>query len=285
MRAFEHVARALLPDEIIRPVIILLGIGGLYFFAPHFLSSRTTMVISVLAAGAAVLVSAFWLSRMWPPQVSQQPAILHSREWLFTGVPLMFTLVLNLVLSQTSPILLGFLSDAKSLGLFAAAFRVAYLLTFFQAAVNFIISPIIARLYANGEKERLQHLLTSSVRITFLAGLVTALLFIFGNQFILSVFGKEFLPARVALIIMTLGYLCDIALGSTMTLMTMTGFQKALANILGIFTIINIALNLLLIPVWNFTGAAIASTSTLILSRLVLMIYMRKKVGVNPAIL
>jgi len=284
IRGFEHFARALLPDMIFRPTLLLTGVIGLYFIAPQLLTSQSAMVVSVAAATVSLGISTFWLKKMTPGEVSNHQPEYHAREWIVTAVPLMVTGTLNLLLSQTSPILLGLQANAEAIGLYSAAFKIAYLALFFPYAVEIVIAPIVARLYANGEKERLQKILTTSAWFSFLASLAMTLFSIFCSNFLLSLFGKDFTTARETLLILAFGNLGYAALESSAILLNMTGQQKAVAVIFGVFSVFNVALNIIMIPRSSYEGAAVASAISLILCRIILMFYAREKMGLNSSI-
>ena len=56
-------------------------------------------------------------------------------------------------------------------------------------ASNKILAPIMARLYANKEKARLQRILARAVRISFFSIFPFALILIFLGDIVLTVFG------------------------------------------------------------------------------------------------
>jgi O-antigen/teichoic acid export membrane protein len=58
---------------------------------------------------------------------------------------------LQIIISQTSTVLLGMQSSAEDVGLYAVAYRLSYLLTFFLGAVHIAMGPVMARMYANVE--------------------------------------------------------------------------------------------------------------------------------------
>ncbi len=284
LRGMEHVTRSLLSDQIIRPTLLLVGVVGLYLMAAKFLTAPTAMLINVIAAAAALAVASFWQRKLTPTEVFTAAPIYHQAEWLKAAFPMMLSTSLNLVLSQTSPIMLGIMDNAAAVGLFSAAYKIAYLAIFVPMAIGYVISPLFARLYANGEMEKLQKLLTVSTRITFAACLAISVIFILGSNFLLSLFGPEFTAARIAFFVLVLGNQLDVTFGYSTLLLNMTGYQKSVAIIFGIFSAVNIILNVVLIPILSYEGAAIASTASLVMSRVVLLIYTRKNLKLNPSV-
>lgn len=285
MRSLSAVAKAILPDLTIRPVLLMTGVIGLSLMAPQLLNSRSATIAGVTAAAISVGIGACWLHNMIPKQAHKAKPLYKSKEWVKASVPFMLTQVFNLLLSQTSPILLGAQENASAVGLFSAAFRIAYLMNFFQWAVAFVIAPLLATLYANHENDRIQKILTWSSRLTFLAGAGVTVVFIIGGHFLLNLFGSEFISAMSALVILLIGNLTGIATGQSNTLLNMCGYQKAVAVIYAVSAGITIVLNVVLIHFYSFTGAALASSIGLVINQGTLMVYARQKMKLNPAIL
>lgn len=285
MRSLSAVAKAILPDLTIRPVLLMSGVIGLSLLAPQLLNSRSAAIVGVTAAAISVGIGAYWLHHMIPEKAQKAEPLYESGEWVKASVPFMLTQVFTLLLSQTSPILLGAQKDASAVGLFSAAYRVAYLMNFFQWAVAFIIAPLLASLYADRETDRIQKILTWSSWLTFLAAASVTVVFIIGGHFLLNIFGSEFTQATGALIILLIGNLIAIATGQSNTLLNMCGYQKAVAVIYAVTAGITIILNIVLIHYYSFTGAALASSIGLVLNQGALMVYARKKMNLNPAIL
>ena len=82
---------------------------------------------------------------------------------------------------------------------------------------------------------------------------------------ILGVFGEEFQTAAIPLIILLIGQIFNTVNGPTGIVLQLTGHQKVFKNIILVSSIINIALNYILIPMYGLVGAAIANSFSLIL--------------------
>jgi O-antigen/teichoic acid export membrane protein len=284
LRGMDHIGRAMLPDMIIRPLLLVFGIVGIRYIANRMLNAQVAAGMGVAAAFVALAIGFIWLKRFTPIEVFESRQETSPRVWMGISIPLMLTQSLNLLLSQTSPIILGKLADASSVGFYSAAFQIAYLVNFFPLAISFVISPTMARLYVNGERVKLQQLLTQTVRLTIICGLGMTILYAVLGDFLLSLFGDVFIGARLTLWVLIAGNLISIFFGQTISLLTMTGFQKTVALILGFFSMINIGINFLLIPFLGHTGAAIATSSNLVISQFTLMLVIQKKLMLSPSI-
>ncbi len=283
-RGLERVVHSMLPDLIIRPVLILISLLAVHYIFPGDLNSLVAMGISVIAAAITLGLSGIWLKGFLPSEVNQVHPNYKVRVWMEAAFPMLVYGGLQIIISQTSTVLLGMQSSAEDVGLYAVAYRLSYLLTFFLGAVHIAMGPVMARMNANGEKERLQRLLTLIVRVTFLLTLLLSLVFLFANTHILAVFGPEFIAAKAALGILILGNLVDVASGSPTLLLVMTGHERSVAVIFSIIAVISVFLNLLLISSYGFIGAALASAVSLFLSRCIMVIYSIMVLQLNPTI-
>jgi O-antigen/teichoic acid export membrane protein len=104
------------------------------------------------------------------------------------------------------------------------------------------------------------------------------ILFIFLNsESLLRVFGYEFVNAEFSLRVLLIGQFFNILCGSVGYILMMTGNEKILRNIIISSALINIILNIILIPQFGILGAAIASAISMIIWNITALIYIYNK--------
>jgi O-antigen/teichoic acid export membrane protein len=270
---------------IVRPGLLLTGIVSIHLFWPGYLSAPLAMVINVCSAIGALILAIFWQRRVLPFQSVSVTPKYNGRLWLGAAFPMLVYGGMQVILGQTDILMLGVMRGAEDVGLYAAASRLAFLLGYVMMAAEMIIAPIMARLYAKREEERLQKMLTYSVRISFLAVSPLGLALIFFGEEILAVFGDEFSSAHFALTILAAGRLTHVAFGPGALLLSMTGHEKIVAVVLAAAALANVMGNVILIPYYGIRGAAIAAVVSLVLMRCVLSIYAVKRTGQQVTIL
>jgi len=284
-RGLEHINRARLPGMVFRPGILLLGIGSINILWPGYISAPVAMSVNVCAAIVSLVVAIFWLEKILPFEIDLVRPEYRSRVWLRAAFPMLVYGGMQVILGQTDIVMLGVMCSGEDVGLYAAASRLGYLLVYVTFAADTILAPVVARLYASGEEERLQRILLYSVRISFLIVLPFGLLFIFFGENILVLFGHDFVAAKTALIVLAVGRLLDVALGSAALVLAMTGNERIIAvSFMGV-GLINIILNGVLIPRYGVEGAAFASILSLFAAKLFLGNYIRTKVGIRVTVL
>ena len=74
----------------------------------------------------------------------------------------------------------------------------------------------------------------------------------------LAAFGDHFTDAYPLMFILAVGILAKAATGPADTILNMLGHQRASAMSIGLAAVISVTLNLILIPLFSVTGAAIA---------------------------
>jgi len=287
IRGLEHVVLARLPGMIVRPGLLLIGIVALYFLPLKHLSAPVVMIINVVAGLVALCLALFFLHRLIPGEVKSARANYTQKLWLKSAFPLLVYGGAQIVMGQTDIIMLGALRGAQDVGLYAVVNRMAFLLIYVTMASNMILMPVMSRLFANGEKQRLQIILTKAVRIAFLLVLPTGLLFIFFGRYILVIFGAEFLSAQPALNILSIGRILDVfvGVGTGAILLTIAGKERTISIVFLYAALMNILLNAALIPRFGILGAAVASMLSLLTAKITLVIKSQSMTGIYVTVL
>jgi len=285
MQGLQQVVIGQLPDMLIRPILFILFVAGAYFYFHLTISAPRAVGMHVAAIAVALLIEVWLLRRAIPPAVIKEAPIYHSREWLRGAMPLLFISGMAIITSRTDVIMLGMIKGADATGLYHVASRGAQFITLFLYSVNEALAPVIARLYAKGDMEALQRVVTESIRIILMFALPVALAMIFFGHWFLLIFGPDFVGSSNALAILSIGHLMDCAIGSVGLLLIMTGHGRESAIGMGIGAGVNIILNLLLIPKWGLEGAAIATTFSLILWNVVQSVLVYKRIGIHTTAL
>ena len=155
-------------------------------------------------------------------------------------------------------------------------------------SVNSITSPKIAELYAKNDLNQVKNVAQSSTKIIFWLTLPLLVLFFTFPTFFLGLFGSEFKLGVTAFLILSVGRLVSSFSGSVGNILQMTNNQNYFAGVLFLGAIINIVLNLVLIPSSSplaqygysgINGAAIASMMSLIFWNISMVLIVKNKLG------
>jgi O-antigen/teichoic acid export membrane protein len=227
-------------------------------------------------------VGAWLLIRATPAEVRRVYPRFENRLWLQSVLPLAFIGGMYLINKNASIVILGFFVPAEQIGIYRVAVQVSMLASFGLQAMNMVVAPRFASLYARGEMGSLQHLVTSSARaILGFNLLVTAGSALLGGWFLGLFFGPEFVAAYAPLMILLIGQFVNSASGSVGFLLNMTGHERETARGMAVSAVLNLLLNLLLAPSFGIAGAAVATTAALVTWNVLLWWAVRKRLGIN----
>lgn len=220
-----------------------------------------------MTCAAVLLVAGVALRRRFPELARKGDALpVDQSQALFRfSLPLIAMTGAGFVFLWIDTWMVGIFLTVRDVGIYGIAVRTAMLIGFVLEAFNFVFAPMISSLHQRGEMEQLRFLYRAvaqwSVRLTLPLFLVLVL---FGHP-ILSWFGAEFANEGTwVLIILASAWVVDAAMGSVGFLLLMSGRSGlCLVNLL-VACVVNVGLNLLLLPRYGLVGAAIGSAAAIV---------------------
>jgi O-antigen/teichoic acid export membrane protein len=187
-------------------------------------------------------------------------------EILTFTIPLLSTDLLHLLNHGMDAVLLGYFSGAESVAALRAIRPTAVLNEIVFTSFAILYTPQAARLFARRDAEGVNHLYWQSAAwIAILTLPVFLLTFSLAGPVTEFLFGVRYEQSGVLLAVLALGYYVQAAFGFNGTTLTIYRRVRYVAAMnLGV-AVTSITLSLLLIPRYGALGAAIATSTTLIL--------------------
>ena len=206
-----------------------------------------------------------------------------TKKLLSFSVPLLVMNMLLMVMSWTDTLMLGYFKAPEVVGVYNAALPLAGLLSMTLSSMNFIYIPIISQLYSKNLINELKRSYIILTKWIFLMTLpIFFVLFLFPDVVLNLLFGSRYIGAAVALQILAFGFFINISLGFTGNTLLVLGKSNFLMRTFVISAIINIILNMVLIPPMGIIGASIASAFSLIVAKILNMIKIYRFFEVHP---
>ena len=282
-RAFHQMVLAYAPYLIFYP-LLLMAIAFIWQRRQNLIGTEA-IALSMFSMLLVLLVQ-FWLfRRSLDPEIRQANPVYAIDLWWRVALPLMFMDGSSVILNQTDTFMLGAMLGTKAVGIYSAAFKTSLWVQFILDAVNAISAPTIAALYARGDRQGLQQLVSAIARWMFYPALAIAVGLICFADPLLQLFGSEFTAAKGPLIALILGQLVNVGSGSVGYLLAMTGHQVQAASIMGVTALLNLVLNLVGIHYLGVMGAALATAFSMMLWNVWLHTIVVKRLDVRPSIL
>ena len=281
MQGFGRVVSGQLPEYLIRPLLILAGIGLLEWLGRGILSPTTALGVNVIGVTTAFTVGTVLLLRALPAGLRLVPPEYATREWIRASLPMMLIAGVWLLNNYIGTLVAGSLRGPGAAGVYTVVQNSAGLIVLFLVAANMPLAPAVAQLHARGDRQQLQRT-TERIALTgLLVSTPVCVAFAFFPGVFLGFFGADFRTGSTALTIVALGQLVNAAAGPSGNVLMMTGNELVAARAVGAGAVVNLMLAILLVPPLGVTGSAIAFASSLILWNISLVVIARRRLGVN----
>jgi O-antigen/teichoic acid export membrane protein len=161
-----------------------------------------------------------------------------------------------------APVMLSYIKGSEAVGLYNAAFRLILVSLFLPTILSTSLFPVMSQFYVTAKDSMRLAYYKNFKYMAILAipmGVGTTLL---ADRIIYLIFGSAFIDsANVLRILIWSAVFIFLSSASTMLLQS-SNKQKTLMKITGLCAIINIIMNILLIPYYSYLGASIAATTT-----------------------
>lgn len=282
LRGLGRVVWSYLPEQIARPVLILLFALAPFLWGGVLKRPEDAMAINALATGIAWLAGSAMLILAWPPQARATPPEFDGARWRKSLLSLGLGVAMYMLDGEVAVLALGLVGTKADVGVFKAASQFAILAGLGYTVVTANVSPRIAAQWANQDLVALQKTVTDGSRLSVLFCAPIALgLAALGGWGVPFVMGPGFEGAWAPLVILSAGHLINAAFGSTTAVLIMTHHERANAIAFAISLAVNIGLTLLLTLKFGAIGAAVAVIVSIALRNLILWIYVRRLLGIE----
>jgi O-antigen/teichoic acid export membrane protein len=190
--------------------------------------------------------------------------------------PLVLLEGFSILLLNVDVLLLDLFVTPDQIGIYYAAARTISLIAFIHFAVSAATMPRFATLNTTGDIEGLRRFLSEARKWTFWPSLAAGLAILALGKPLLWLFGPEFMASYPVMFALVLGLLARAAAGPTQSLLVATGHQNLTAAVMAITLVLNVALNLLLVPPYGIMGAGVATSAALAAEALILYLVSRR---------
>ena len=200
-----------------------------------------------------------------------------TKEMVKFGSQLFLGNAIGMINTNADKLLIGYFLMDKDIGIYAIALAFSSGLLMIPGAIGTITYPAISEYNSKGSHETIEILINKSMKysLVILSILGISIIF-FSKDIILLLLKPEFLPACMPLAILILSMIFFGAWGSVGTTFTGVGRPDINWKICIIEFFVGIPLNLLLIPIYGISGAAIGTAGSLVTGVILAIILLKK---------
>jgi len=285
VRAFGGVVWSIAPDRLVREgmVISLVGLAtlglGLHVDAPQ------VVMASLVSSGVGLALTSLAMRRLRPCAIEGVEPEYDAALWRRVALPLVIIGATEALMNRTGVLILGWFGDTKSAGIYSLAFNIAFVVALPRTGFNTLFAPAISSLFTQKDRATLRLLVASAASWTFAAAACIALVLAVMAEPLLTWFGPEFKDGVPALRILLLGQTLAAGAGSQLYVMTMTGHERSAAALLLVSAAVNAVASAILISLFGLTGAAIATSASLIIWNAAMALFLWRRLQLFPGVL
>ncbi|MSS74263.1 flippase [Candidatus Pacearchaeota archaeon] len=231
---------------------------------------------------AAYFGSKYYIQKvMVERNLSTKDKFSLTKEFILYSWPVIFVSFAGTFLYWIDSLVIGYLIDTVSVGIYSAAFTVVSILGIAPELFMQLFLPIIVRDYVRGRGEIISQISKQVSKWIWVLNIpVFTFLIIFPKVIINLLFGSQYLEATESLRILAIGGFFSSFIPLTTSLLSMKGKSKSILLTILIAAFLNIVLGWILVSNYGIKGAAIATSFVwfLTLSIYLIQVYLSTKI-------
>jgi O-antigen/teichoic acid export membrane protein len=258
-------------------LVAVLATGGRLDPAEMFTAMACAMsiclVVQVASIGRAL------------PNLRDVPVRSEASRWRSSALYFWVASILEAANQYFDVILVYWLLDPATAGIYFAASRLANIFAMLSAALYTYGARRLPSLYFSKNHDEFEHTLQLMAEVTGLCVLGGLAVIWIGAPNLLSLFGPHFAAQQWVLIVLALGTAFQAAGGPAAAVLQLTGHEGDYVPVVAANVALRLIGFLILIPWFGLLGAAISATVSLIIVTIVLNLLCRRRTGVDPSVL
>ena len=247
--------------------VVLGGAFGVALATAGFgvLGVLTGMLIAgILAAAVTMRLARRAIGRASEESEGDRPS-LPRRELFEFGLSTMAYAGVAMALYSVDVVLVRHFAGDQQTGLYAAAVQWSEFVWFVPIAIEGVMLQTTARLWTENRVEEITQLVSRLVRyVALTTAFLLIFVLVFSEHIVTLYFGPEFREAAVPLQLLVPGAFAFSLARVIRPVIQARGWVMTLLKIVVAATAVNIALNVVLVPLWGAIGASIATSLSFI---------------------
>lgn len=204
-------------------------------------------------------------------------------ELLAYSAPLMVAAVMERVFSDIDSFILGYYASTGDVGVYGAVYSLSILMVVVLKSFGFVYMPAISEFHSEGRLEEMASTYTAVTTLIFLTTLPVFFAMVFLPELLISLsFGSAYTPGTTALTVLAAGFMVHAVMGPNLETLSAIGETRKVMRSNVVAAVVNVALNLVLIPRYSFLGAAVATTASYALMNLLYSWDVYRTTGILP---
>jgi O-antigen/teichoic acid export membrane protein len=257
--------------------LLVLGQAGVEFLAWGYVAAGLIgLVVYGILLGRLFVVRGLWA------QFRLRRIEIPFRELILFTIPLLTTDLVYIVLNSSDAILLGWFRGTEDVAAFRVVVPAAGLNQLVFSSFTLLFVPVAARLFSRNDRDGVRDLYwQTAIWMAVFSFPLFALTFSLAGDVTRALYGERYVGSSVYLAMLSLAYYFNTALGFNGLTLRVYGAMRSIVLINVTAAMLNLVLNLALIPLLGPLGAAIGTTTTLIIHNVLKQIGLHRTTGIS----
>jgi O-antigen/teichoic acid export membrane protein len=258
-------------------VLVIAAQGDVKALAAGYVLGGAIGVLTYAAILVSTLRADGMLAHFHLPSVR-----LPAREIFGFALPLVLVDVLTVVMNTSNVVMLGHFGDAREVADYRVVQPAAHMNMLVMTSFTLLFTPLAARLFARGDRDGVQELYwRTAVWLAVTSFPIFAATFALARPITVALFGERYAASAAILALLAVGYYFSAALGFNGLTLRVFGLVRYTVTISVMAAVVNVAVNLLLIPRYGAVGAGVGTCATLVVYNLLKQAGLRRA-GIRP---
>ena len=268
--------------EVFQRVLIILMIGLYYFNLFNF---HQFVLAYIAAISVPTIYILFTLIREGQFSLRFEPGFLDRKMLRSIGAVSLFS-ILNgfsvIMIQNVDLIMINKMLGLDAAGIYAICFFFGIVVSLPARSIYKIANVAAAEAWKNDDRKTLKDIYEKSCLTLFVIGSYLFLGVWLNIDNIIQIVGPEYVSGKWVIFFIGLGCLMDMATGANSSLMGTSKYYKIQSYLLLVLVVMLVSLNLMLIPRFGLTGAAISSAASLGVLNLLRYLFLYYKFRLQP---
>lgn len=278
----NKIYNSIIPDVLLRPIFLIIGLGIMLY------QLNSPNVISLLITLGIILTIILIYSVIKSFQNIEEGTSSFKNNWRKQALILLPIGLLYTINERVDVIMIAKFLGGEDTAIYSVAFKFASFTGFGIVILNQVMVPHYAQFFKQKlSASQLNGFIRTNIRKSFALSFTVFIILLFGGKLLLDFFGgdtNDYSAGYIPMLILAGGQIFNVSVGSVGYILTLGNHEKIVMLTVGGGIIINVILNITLLPIYGVIGAALASSFAMVFWNIVMLYFVRKKTGVKSSI-
>lgn len=282
-RGYDQVEPQIFFNEILKYFLLFAFVSLIVIFDLPFITIFYLYLIAIIISCVLMTIYAFKklpvLKNLSLKYIKKNTMI----ELIIFSLPLLGSSLIFLFMKYINTLMLGSIKGVISVALYEAAVPIAAVISMPLTALSLIYMPVISGLFAKRKYTEIRRNYTILTKWIIWITFPIFIVFIFySDELITFLFGDEYISASNIFRITAIAYIIMNFLGLNSHSLIVIGKTRIILFSILLGAVINIGLNILLVPSYGVNGAGIGFLISIFISNFLMSLILYKHIKAHP---